>query len=125
MKNKLLILALVFTPLLAYLEWGKDNHTFLGSAEWDILQKLFTAPSGVMHPLVLLPLAGQIILLLSLFLHKQARWIVPAGIAMISILLFFILFIGLLSLKFKIILSTFPFLGAVTFYIYNRKVTRK
>lgn len=70
MKSKLLNFLLIVTSLLGYLEWGGDNHIFLFKAEAEILSKLFTDPLSVLHPFTLLPLAGQIILLITLFQKK-------------------------------------------------------
>jgi hypothetical protein len=52
---------------MGYLEWGGDSHSYLFQAEVEVLSKLFVDPVSVLHPLTVLPLAAQVILLLTLF----------------------------------------------------------
>lgn len=72
MKAKILNLLLILTSLIGYLEWGKDASVFFFQAEAQILSKLFTDTQSVLHPLILLPLAGQLLLLITLF-QKNKR----------------------------------------------------
>ena len=95
MKPKILNALLIVTSLLGYLEWSGDSHTFLFQAEAEILHKLFTNPSSVVHPFILLPLIGQILLLGFMFI------------------------IGLISLNYKIIISTISFLVVAVLTIIN------
>lgn len=110
MKVKVLNALVVTTSLFGYLEWGKDNHMFLFQAEAEILRKLVSDPQAVIHPFTLLPLFGQIVLLITLFQKKPSRFLTIAGIAGIGLLLGLMFVIGLLSLNLKIIISTLPFL---------------
>lgn len=110
MKTKVLIALCFLTSLIGYLEWGSDQSMFLFQSEWDILQKLFTNPKSVVHPFILLPLFGQVLLLLSLFQKKPHRLMVYLGLAGIGILLLFMFVIALISFNLKITLSTLPFL---------------
>ncbi|MBI1306725.1 MAG: hypothetical protein GC181_08935 [Bacteroidetes bacterium] len=109
MKHKLLNLALILTSLLGYLEWGEDQHQFLFQTEGLILSKLFTSPKEVIHPFVLIPLFGQLILLITLFQKNPSKWLTYLGMFSLAVLLGFMLFIGLLGFNAKIILSTLPF----------------
>ena len=109
-KTKALIIALIITPLIGYLEWGTDMSMFLIEGEIEVIGKLFTDPGSVMHPLTLLPLAGQVILLISLFQKRPNRKLIFLGMTFIAILLFFIFIISLLGQNFKILASTLPFL---------------
>lgn len=110
MKGKIYNLLLVITSLFGYLEWGKENHLFLFQAEAEIFKKFFTSPDSVLHPFILLPFAGQILLLLTLLQKQPNRIMTFIGLGCIGILLAFMLFVGCLSLNIKIILSTLPFL---------------
>lgn len=74
MKPKILNALLIVTSLLGYLEWSGDSYTFLFQAEAEILHKLFTNPSSVVHPFILLPLIGQILLLITLFQNHQVKF---------------------------------------------------
>lgn len=110
MKSKIFNLLLIITSLLGYLEWSGNNHMFLFQAEAEIVTKLLTAPKSVLHPFILMPLTGQILLLITLFQKQPNKVLTYISIAGIGILLAFMLLVGLLSLNFKIILSTIPFL---------------
>ena len=105
--------------MLGYLEWGKSNNIFLYKAEKEILVKLFTNPSSVIHPLILLPLFGQMILLFTLFQKSPSKLLTLLGLFSLAMLFVVMLFIGLISKNYKIILSTIPFLTIATFVILH------
>lgn len=109
MKTKILNILLIITSLLGYLEWGTGQNTFLFQAEIELFWKLFQDPIAVVHPLTLLPLLGQLLLLITLFQRPPSRLLTMVGLVCLSVLLLFIFLIGLLSLNFKILLSTIPF----------------
>lgn len=109
MRKKLLNGSLIITSLIGYLEWGTDSHMFLFQGEGEILAKLISDPLSVAHPFTLLPLFGQIILLITLFQKKPGRVMTFIGVASLGLLLGFILVIGIISLNYKIFLSTLPF----------------
>ncbi len=110
MNKKILNLLLIISSFFGYLEWGTDTHTFLVQAEAEILTKLFSNPESVVHPFTLLPLAGQLALVISLFQKQVSKALSFTGIACIGILLAFMFVIGILSANWKILLSTLPFL---------------
>lgn len=110
MKRKAYNLGLLLTSLIGYLEWGGNNSTFLFQAEGEILSKLFNEPGSVVHPFTLLPMAGQLILIVTLFLKEPAKVLTYVGIACIGLLLGFMFLIGLFTTSVKVILSSLPFL---------------
>ena len=67
MHAKILNTLLVLSSLIGYLEWSGNNHLFIVEAEREIILKLFTDPNSIIHPLIILPIGGQILLLLTLF----------------------------------------------------------
>lgn len=73
MKSKILNLGLILTSLAGYMEWGGGNRMSLFQAEAEIFSKIFTDFSSVAHPLVLLPLIGQIFLIFTLFQKKNRQ----------------------------------------------------
>jgi hypothetical protein len=75
-----------------------------------VLSKIFTDPASVVHPFTLVPLMGQILLLITLFQKKPSRLLAFIGIGSIGILLLFMFFIGILSFNLKILASTIPFI---------------
>ncbi len=109
MKLKLLNAALIITSVMAYLEWGHDNSIFLLSAEADIIKGLFTDPSSVVHPFTLIPLAGQLMLLATLFQKQPGKALTFLGMGCIAVLLLFIFAIGIMTMNVKIIACSLPF----------------
>jgi hypothetical protein len=110
MKHKFLNAALILTSVIAYLEWGQHNSTFLLTAEADIIKKLFTSPSTVLHPFTLIPLTGQLLLLATLFQKQPRKTLTYIGMCSIGLLLLFIFIIGIISLNVKIAASALPFI---------------
>ena len=110
MKRKILNLLLIITSLFGYLEWGTENKMFLFQGEWEVLVKLFQDPVAAAHPFTLMPLFGQILLLITLFQKEPGKIITFIGLGCLSLLLLFMFLIGILSLNFKILLSTIPFI---------------
>lgn len=123
MKSKLLNLLLIITSLFGYLEWGGGNHSFLFQAEGEVLAKIFTDPASVLHPFTVLPIIGQLLLLITLFQKQPSKILTYAGIAGLGILLSFIFLVGALSLNFKIMLTSLPFLvlAVITIRHYLKK----
>ncbi|WP_264520769.1 hypothetical protein [Flavobacterium sp. N1994] len=122
MKSKILNLLLILTSLIGYLEWGKSNHLFLFQVEMELFSKMFTHPSTVLHPFVLLPFLGQLLLLITLFQSTTKRTLTFIGIVALTLLLGFMFVIGVMSLNIKILGSTIPFLVVAILTIsYNFK----
>jgi hypothetical protein len=122
MKGKILNVLLILTSLVGYLEWGRNNHLFLFQAELEIISKLITAPASVMHPFVLIPLVGQMLLLFTLLQQKPNRALTHIGLACLGILLAFMFIIGIIGLNYKIFLSSIPFiLTAIYTVLYHKK----
>jgi hypothetical protein len=122
-KVKVLNLALVLTSLLGYLEWGNDNSSFLFQAEADVLSKMFTSPGSVVHPFTMLPLIGQLLLLITLFQKSPGKYLSFIGMACVGLLIGFMLVAGLLTLNFKIVLSTAPFFVAAAMLVQHFRRT--
>jgi len=110
MKIKVLNFLLIITSLFGYLEWGGNNHSFLFQAETELLSKILLTPASVIHPFTILPILGQLTLMIILFQKTPNKTMMYFGIASVGILLGFMFVIGCLSLKFKIILSTVPYI---------------
>jgi cobalamin biosynthesis protein CobD/CbiB len=109
MKLKLINILLLVTSLLGYLEWGGNNHAFLFQSEYQIILKLFSSPKDAIHPFTIVPMLGQLLLIITLFQNKPSKTLTLLGIICLILLLGFIFIIGLFSLNFKITLSTIPF----------------
>lgn len=118
---KILYAALILSSLIGYLEWGNGNHTFLVQAEFDIIRKFFTHTDLIVHPMITLPLAGQMLLVYSLFQNRPHPVVVLTGLLGLGVLLWFIFLIGLISLNLKIIFSAFPFLIVSIIVLYSMR----
>lgn len=110
MKIKVLNLLLILTSLIGLLEWGKDGHMFLFQAEADIIGKLFTDPKSVLHPFILMPLFGQIVLLVTIFQKKPSAVLTIVGLSGLALLLLLMLLIGVMSVNYEMIFYTLPFI---------------
>lgn len=123
MKSKILNFFLIFTSLLGYLEWGKNTYAFLFQAEFEILIKIFKDTKSVLHPFTILPLIGQLILIITLFQKTPSKILTYIGIVSLSVLLLFMFLIGLMSMNYKIIFSTIPFIvTSILATIHSRKI---
>ncbi|HAO06409.1 MAG TPA: hypothetical protein DCQ50_05325 [Chryseobacterium sp.] len=122
MKAKILNLLLIITSLFGYLEWSGNNNSFLFQSEYEVLTNIFTDPTKVVHPFTIIPLLGQILLLITLFQTKPSKILTYISIACLSLLLGLMFFIGITSFNFKILTSTLPFLATAIYTIlYLRK----
>lgn len=110
MSKKVLNALLVITSLMGYLEWGQGRSVFLFQAELEMFSKALADPLAVIHPFTLLPVAGQLALLVTLFQREPSRLLTYAGIAGIGLLLGLMFFIGVIDTNLKIALSSAPFL---------------
>ncbi|MCW3161702.1 hypothetical protein [Chryseobacterium oryctis] len=110
MKIKILIFLLIITSLFGYLEWGGNNKSFLAEAEYSIFRQLIDDPKKIIHPFILLPLFGQLLLLFTLFQKIPNKILIYIGLACLSLLLGFMFFISILTTNFKTLASTLPFL---------------
>lgn len=120
---KVLNACLILTSLFGYLEWGVDSRMFLFQGEIEVLTKLYQDPLAAAHPFTLLPLFGQLILLITLFQKTPGKILTFLGLGCLSVLLLFMFLIGLISLNYKILLSTVPFIvtGILTIIEMRKK----
>lgn len=127
MKSKILNFCLIITSLLGYLEWSGNSYSFLFQAEAEIFSKIFTDPISVIHPFTILPLIGQVILIFTLFQRTPNKTLTYISIGMLGLLLGFMLVIGLISLNYKIIISTIPFIvvSFLTIRHYKNNIQHK
>lgn len=124
MKGKILNTLLLVSSLYGFLEWGSDKSMFLFQIEAELFSKIPKEPLSVIHPLVLLPILGQVLLLVTLIKRNPAKRLTYLGITGIGLLMALIFLVGCLSLNPKILLSSFPFLAIGYFTIqYTRKLS--
>lgn len=92
---------------------------FLYQGEWEVLTKLVNDPASAAHPFVLLPLAGQVLLIVTLFQKQPGKWLTIAGVGAIGVLLVFMFIIGIIGFNLRIFGSTLPFVVVSTWAILN------
>lgn len=119
MKSKILNFLLIIFSLFGYLEWSGNQHIFLFEAEIEIFSKLFKSPISVLHPFIILPIISQFLLLFTLFQNKPSKKLTYISIFGLGILFVFMIFIGIISLNYKITLSTIPFIVVSIVTILN------
>jgi hypothetical protein len=77
--------------------------------------------SSISHPLIFLPLAGQLLLLFTALQPQPNTRLVWISIALLGILVVMVLLSGILSGNPRIIVSTTPFLAAVFFFFFTTR----
>ena len=125
MKSKFLNLGLILTSFVGYLEWGTDMRMFLIEGEIEVITKAFTNFKEIIHPLILLPLVGQLLLVLTLFQKKPNKTLTYIGMICLAILLVFLFFIGIISLNLKTLASATPFVVVMLLTIKHYKQLKK
>lgn len=110
-------LGLLITFLFCYLEWPPNNSAFIFQGEYEIFTNTKNLVSNFTHPLILLGLIAQLILIYAFINPKVSTKLNHLGVIILTpiVLLFFV--VGLLSFNFKIMGSTLPFLALVVYYI--------
>ncbi|MBS1765002.1 MAG: hypothetical protein JSS90_08565 [Bacteroidetes bacterium] len=119
MKYKVLNLLLILTSLIGYLQWSGNNSAFLFEAEYEVINKLFSASKSVIHPFTVIPLLGQLLLFITLFQKRPGKILTYTGIACLGLLLGLMFIIGLMEMNLKILISTLPFLSTAGITLKN------
>lgn len=113
------IVAILMSSLMGYLNWAAGSMSqYIFQMEIELFRKLFLDPVSVLHPFIILPLFGQLLLISSFFIRKKG--LVVGGILCIGVLYLMILVVGLLASNIKIVISTIPFFIFSAYYLMNR-----
>ena len=124
MKSKILNTLLLISSLFGFLEWGQDKKMFLIQVEAEIFSKILKDPGSLIHPFILLPMLGQILLLLTLVQKKPGKIMTYLGIGGIGIIMVLLFLIGCLNINFMMLFSTIPFL-AISFYTIRHHMKKR
>lgn len=108
-KLRLLHLLLLLSSLMGYLAWGGDNSAFLVEVEITVFKNLFSNPFSVAHPLIVIPILGQLLLLWSVGSKRNSKLRTFVGIGCIALLFLLIFVVGIVSKNLWISASTLPF----------------
>jgi hypothetical protein len=118
--KRLLNICLFLLFLLGYLEWGKEHHAFIFQMESETFLKAKDDLKSILHPLILIPFCGQILLIITFFQKEVSRILSLAGLTCLSIFILLLFFVGLISINIKIVASTLPFIITAIFVLkYN------
>lgn len=124
MNNKIKILFLIISSLFVYLSWGKESAAFLFQMEYEIITKLFTNPTSALYPFTVIPILGQLLLLITLLQKTPSTILLKTGIGCLLFLIGFVFIIGLLSLRLPIIVSTIPFITLAFFTLKSLRTVK-
>ena len=119
MKRRLLHIGLLLSSLLGYMAWGAGQDAFLVEAEYQLL----TGRGGdgaFSHPLVLLPMIGQLLLLFTIFQQVPSKLLTTIAILLLGILMLFVLLAGIFGQRWLMVLSVLPFLVLAIFHFRLR-----
>ncbi len=105
-----------------YLSWGNNNSSFVFQVEAKLFSELVKNPLSLMHPFIVIPLLGQLLLLFTLFQKEPSKAISFVGITCTGLLMLMFLFIGIWTLNLKILISAVPFvvLSLLLFRSYKK-----
>ena len=124
MKSKILNTLLIISSLFGFLEWGENKTMFLIQVEAEIFSTILKDPGSLIHPFILLPLLGQILLLLTLVQKIPNKLMTYLGIGGVGIIMALIFLIGCLNINFMMLLSTIPFL-VISFYTIRHHTKKR
>lgn len=117
LQSRIISLFIILSSLFPYLSWGKgSNNAFLFEIEWQILSQINTDAAALLHPMVLIPITGQLVILIFGVIYPKIP-MVYLGILCLFMLIGFVMFIGFFSQNFQIILSCIPFHLTSVLYI--------
>ena len=101
-------------------------HAFLFEVEYQLLFVKAPDKQAFMHPFVLVPIVGQLLLLFTLFQKVPGRWVSMGGLLCLSLIMVLIFIIGIMGMNIRILLSAVPFIVTGIWVIwYNRKARRR
>ncbi|UMY65497.1 MULTISPECIES: hypothetical protein [unclassified Flavobacterium] len=113
--------ALLLTSGLAWLEWGTHSQCLFAMEFY-----LLTGGAGegtFLHPAVALPLLGQVLLLVAVFMPR--RWLLLTGIPPLFLLLLLVFLPGVLAGNVRMALSPLPFLVLSVLALLATRTKRK
>lgn len=107
--QRVINILIILTSWLGYLEWGDSQSAFLIEVEWLLLSGKSASASDFAHPIIFLPLTGQVLVLIALLQKIPSRRLTTIGLVLITILLLLVMVAGLISFNIRIFGSTLPF----------------
>jgi hypothetical protein len=118
--QRIINVGLLISSLFCYLQWA-DQSAFLFQAEYEVFFGANSSVQSFSHPLILLPIAGQLLLLFGVIKEQRNFRLTFIGMGMIGVLVLMVCFVGVISGSAKIFLSTLPFILISVFTIVRHK----
>jgi hypothetical protein len=120
--RSLINIAILVAFSFCYLSWGNDQTAFLYEVEYQLLFE--RSAQNFMHPLILMGLLGQLLLVYTAIVPKAKKWLSLTGVLMLGAVVALIFLVGCLSRQIPIIVSTIPFFVFVILYfkVNKRKI---
>ncbi len=106
---------------ICYLEWPPHNSMFVFQAIFEIFSKTENLVDNFTHPIILLGLFTQLLLLLGALNPKMNKKLNAIGILLLGLLVLLFLLISILSLNLKMLLATLPYLSITIYFFWNYK----
>lgn len=124
--KKFLHLLLLLSSFFGYLEWGQGQHRYIFELEYELFFTLPNKTANFSHPLILVPLIGQLLLIITLFQKAPGKWLTYLAISCIGLLMLLLFFIGILDKNVQILAGAAPFITlSIIIIIHNRKTSQK
>src|SRR5436190_6970022 len=112
--HRIIAAALLLSSFFCYMEWGSKS-SFLLEVEYSIFKNVNVTSEPLAHPIIFIPLIGQLLLLVSIVRKRPGSSMIFLGAGMISILIMMILLSGLVGMNWKVTVSTLPFVAISIF----------
>lgn len=87
----------------------------------SIAGNLPSDPFMLLHPAILIPLVGVLMLLTTLFRKGPSKWLTLLGLTCLGMLVVFLLFIALVGMNLKMLLSQLPFMIIAVCMVVNER----
>lgn len=122
--KRLANIGILISSLFGYMEWGKDQHSFLFEIEYELLFGQKNLLETITHPIVLASLCGQLLILYAAINNNSSKKLNILGMILLGLIMLLILLAGILSANLKMTGSTLPFLVFVILLIVVIKKER-
>jgi hypothetical protein len=120
------LLLTVLASMLGYLQWGENQHQFLFQTEAELFRKGWGNPGSVVHPFILLPLLGQLLLLVNAFVARPRKGLIYLGITLIGLLYGLLIIIAFLSSSMLVKVAVFPYsIMAIVLWVLTKRYARR
>jgi hypothetical protein len=124
MNQRWISLGLFLSFLFLRLAWAKHSM-FMFQIEYDVFSKAGKYPASVLHPFIVLPFIGQLLMLAAVFNKRfPIKYILLANL-LLGLMVLMVLLIGILAPDFTMIISTIPFLFFTVLLIRSYRIRHK